>query len=74
MNAPKHGPLRLLPGIVAAARRVMMDRFCEALVFAGNRVDPPEYCDEEAEDGSDYCVKHVMHGVEYELTERGHGK
>ncbi len=50
------------------------NRFCEALVFAGNRVDPPEYCDEEAEDGSDYCVKHVMHRVEYELTERGHGK
>lgn len=44
-------------------------KYCDALLFAGNRIDPPEYCDEEAVDGTDYCEKHAHAGDEYEGPE-----
>lgn len=41
-------------------------KFCEALLFAGNRIDPPEYCDEEAEPDSEFCLAHAHAGDEYD--------
>ncbi len=34
-------------------------RWCEAQIFAATRIDPAEYCDEEAREGSDYCDLHA---------------
>jgi hypothetical protein len=33
-------------------------RYCSAVVIRETRQDPAEYCEEEAEEGSDYCAKH----------------
>lgn len=40
--------------------------YCNAVVFAGNRIDPPEFCDEEAEPGTEYCERHKHYGDEYD--------
>ena len=31
---------------------------CQALLRYATQTDPPEYCDEDAEPGSDYCANH----------------
>jgi len=33
-------------------------RYCQALLFAETRVDPAEFCDNEALPDSDYCEDH----------------
>jgi len=33
-------------------------RLCEAVVIRETRTDPAEYCEEEAQEGSDFCVRH----------------
>jgi hypothetical protein len=33
-------------------------RYCNAVVIRETRVDPAELCEEEAEEGSDYCARH----------------
>jgi hypothetical protein len=32
--------------------------WCEAEIFAATRIDPAEYCEEEAEPGSEFCTGH----------------
>lgn len=34
-------------------------RPCEALVYRATLVDPEEYCDNDALDGSDFCARHT---------------
>lgn len=34
-------------------------RYCEAEIFAATRIDPAEYCENEAEEGRDYCEFHA---------------
>lgn len=34
-------------------------RYCEAEVFPATRIDPAEYCENEAEEGRDYCEFHA---------------
>ena len=34
-------------------------RFCEAEIFRATWTDPAEYCENEAEEGRDYCSQHV---------------
>lgn len=41
---------------------------CAAILFHETRVDPAEYCDEEAVEGSEYCEDHG--GEEEEPWER----
>jgi hypothetical protein len=46
-------------------------RYCAAVVIRETRVDPAEYCEEEAEEGSDYCAKHDPDNErEYEPDDR----
>ena len=33
-------------------------RWCEAEIFPATRIDPAEYCENEAEEGRDYCAEH----------------
>jgi hypothetical protein len=32
---------------------------CKALVYAGSQIDPPEYCNNDHEDDSEYCSHHL---------------
>jgi hypothetical protein len=41
------------------------ERYCAAVVFAGNRIDPPEMCDEVANEDTDYCDRHAVQADEY---------
>lgn len=41
------------------------ERYCEAVLFPATRVDPAEYCENEAEDGRDYCAEHHEPDYDY---------
>jgi hypothetical protein len=32
--------------------------YCQATVFAGNRIDPPEYCENETVPAGEFCERH----------------
>ena len=35
-------------------------RFCDYQISPGTYLDPPEYCDAEAQPDSDYCKAHAL--------------
>jgi hypothetical protein len=41
-------------------------RICEAILYRQTRINPAEYCDNAAEDGSDYCTDHWQGDQPYE--------
>lgn len=44
---------------------------CQAVVTAGTRTEQPEYCEFDAEPGSDYCMIHLLAlGDEFDATLR----
>lgn len=45
-------------------------RYCEAETFRGTYYDPPEFCEEEALPGSDYCEGHDPDVAEGRAAER----
>lgn len=32
--------------------------YCPAQTFRGTRFEPPEFCEEEVENGGDFCARH----------------
>lgn len=45
-------------------------RYCSAVVIRETRVDPAEYCEEEAEPDSEFCARHGEQDDEYEPDDR----
>lgn len=43
-------------------RAVTVSDFCEAILYDATYFDPGVYCDELAEDGEDFCLKHLGDG------------
>lgn len=50
-------------------------RYCAAELYAGTRDDPPEHCDEEAAEGSDYCERHSGASCDiWDLADEAHDR
>ena len=46
-----------------------MSESCNYLIYAGSRYvdpEPPEYCDNDALEGEEFCEEHSQYAYEYE--------